>query len=160
MPGMNLLGRMEQLVDGAAESIERDRFAEDDIDGLGLRPGDFDERAEPGKHDDWNVLFELLDEARGLFAVHLRHGAIEDDEIELLEPEFFQRFAPARGRGYLMSIAAQIDREYFAYARLIVDDEHIQVGFRSEGGLERHGWRRRAFRYRNANDESRSFSDN
>src|SRR3982074_2430841 len=89
----------------------------------------------------------------------LMKRAVENDEIELLKPEFLECFASACGGGDRMSVATQIDRQYFAHARLIIDDEDFQFGFRSQRGLERHPGGRCAFCHRNSNDEGRSFSD-
>src|SRR3977135_4540169 len=108
---MEALRRMEEFVDRAAQSVARDRFVQHDIDGLRLRTGDFDQCAEAGEHDHWNVLIELFDEARGLFAAHLRHNAIDHHEIEWMTAKFFERFTATGSGGNLMSIATQVSAE-------------------------------------------------
>src|SRR5438874_4377320 len=118
-----VLRGMEQLVDGAAESIDRNRFVQDDIDGLRFGAGHFDERAKTGQHDDGNVLIQLLDEARGLLAAHLRHDAVDYNEIERLPAEFLESFAATGGGGHLVSIATKIRADDFTNPGLIIDNE-------------------------------------
>ena len=117
---------MEKFADGRAQRIDGDRFAEDDVDGLRLRAGDFDQGAKAGEHDHRDVLIQLLDKARSLIAAHLRHDAVEDDEIEVVPAKFFQRLATAGRGGNRMAIKAEIGRDHFKDARFIIDYENVQ----------------------------------
>ena len=90
----------------------------------------FDQVAESSEHDDGGVLVRLFDEARGLVATHVRHGSIQDNEIEKIVAEFFQRLAAALGGGDGVSIATQITRKDFEDGKFIIDDENVQDRFR------------------------------
>src|SRR5204863_4619003 len=90
---MSILRRMNQFPDGVPKNVERDRLIQDDVDCCRFRVLGFDLSAEAGEQDDWNVLVHLLDEARSLLAVHFRHGAVHDHEIEMAKPKFLERFA-------------------------------------------------------------------
>ena len=118
---MGELGGIKKFVDGLAERIERDRFIEDDIHRRRLRAADFDQRPKAGEHDHGDIVSHLLDESRRLIAAHLRHHAIENDEIEIVALEFFQGLASARRRGNRMPIATQIGRDDFQDPRLVID---------------------------------------
>src|SRR6266480_4320226 len=90
---MSILRRMHQFPDGVPKHVEGDRLVQDDVYRGRFRAFGFDLSAEAGEQDDRNVLVHLLDEARSLLAVHLRHGAIHDYEIEMAQPKFLERFA-------------------------------------------------------------------
>ena len=119
-----------------------------------LRSSDFDQSAKAGQHDHRDVLIHLFDKARGLIAAHLRHDAIEDDEIELVPPKFFQRLATARRRRNRMSVTAQISRDHFEDAGFVIDNENVQRRLRSHARKD-WGLQRRSFRLRQADDEGR-----
>ena len=154
---MKGLRGMEKFFDGLAERIERDRFVQDDIHRRRLRAGDFDQRAKACEHDHRDVVFHLFDESRRLIATHLRHHAIENDEIEVVALKFFQGLAPARRRRDRMPIATQISRDDFENSRLVIDNENVQQRFRSRAGRGGRG-QRRVFRQGKANDERGSLA--
>ncbi len=75
-------------------------------------------------------LVRLFDKVRRLVAAHVRHRSIQDDKVEEIVAEFFQRLAAALGRGDRVAITTQITGENFKDGKLIIDDENVQDRFR------------------------------
>src|ERR1700730_7332688 len=117
---------MEKFAYGFAQRIDCNGFAKDDIHGLWLRARDFDQSAKTGEHDDRDVLIELLDKAGRLIAAHLRHDAVENNEIKVIPAKFFQRLATTCRRSHNVSVTTQITGNYFKNAGFIVDNENLE----------------------------------
>ena len=125
--GMEELGGMEKSPDRFAQGGERNRFAQDTSTAAGWDPvTSHQERQRPVSMITGMVSIHLFDEARSLVAAHLRHDAVEDNEIEDISAKFFQSFAAARRRRYHVSIAAQISGNDLEDTRFIINDEDTE----------------------------------
>ena len=117
---------MEKSPDCLAQGGERDRLAKDHIDCRRLRSRHLDQGAKAGEHDHRDVFIHLFDKARSLIAAHLRHDAVEDNEVEEISAKFFQSLAAARRRRYHVSIAAQIGGNDLEDTRFIINNEDTE----------------------------------
>src|SRR5437016_10937150 len=125
---MSILRRMDELANRASKNVEGDRLVQDDVYCVRFRAFHVELSAETGEQNHWNVFVYLLDEARGLLAVHFRHRAVHHHEIEMAKPEFFERLAAACGSRDGMIVGPQVRHQHFATPRFVINDENVESG--------------------------------
>src|SRR5262245_37637783 len=123
----NVSGSIEMLVDRFAQGPEADWFPKHSINRSRPRPGDFNQGTEPGEENDGKSGVQLFDQFGSLIAAHLRHGSIEENDVEafLLGPS--NGFSSACRDRNLMPVATQVVCYHLTDSFVVVNRQNVEL---------------------------------